>query len=181
VRQKGPQGWLAATVALLGIVALWGLRDYEHRRAVSAMQARTYQGADALHLSAYPNYWNPFRWYGVAESQDFFAQMVVNSTIPEVDPQGLMRIRYKPEETPVTLAAKNTFLGHVYLDWAKYPITETEELGTEGYVVHFRDLRYDYPGRGGRNPLGASVALDRNLHVIREYFGAPTSIAPHND
>jgi inner membrane protein len=181
VRQKGPQGRLAATLALLGIVAVWGLRDYEHCRAVNALEARTYHGSDALRFSAYPNYWNPFRWYGVVEAQDFFAQMVVDSTIPEVDPQSQMRIRYKPEETPITLAAKNTYLGHVYLDWAKYPITETETLGSEGYVVHFRDLRYDYPGRAGRSPLGASVELDRNLHVIREYFGTPTSAAPHND
>ncbi len=111
VRRKGPQGRLAATVALLGIVALWGVRDYEHRRAVSSMEARTYQGVDAIRLAAYPNYWNPFLWYGVVETQNFFAQVTVDSTIPEVDPQNQMRIRYKPEETPVTLAAKKTYLG----------------------------------------------------------------------
>ena len=33
---------------------------------------------------------------------------------PEVDPEGRMQIRYKPEETPVTLAAKKTYLGRVY-------------------------------------------------------------------
>ena len=38
VRRKGPQGSLAATVALLGVLALWGVRDYEHRRAVNALQ-----------------------------------------------------------------------------------------------------------------------------------------------
>jgi hypothetical protein len=67
----------------------------------------------------------------------------------------------------------------VYLDWARYPITETEELGTKGYIVHFRDLRYDYPGRTGRNPLGASVELDRDRHVVSEYFGTPSD-APRN-
>ena len=181
VRQKGPRGRIAATLALLGIVALWSLRDYEHRRAVNAMEARSYQGADAIRLSAYPNYWNPFRWYGVAETPNFFAQVLVDSTTPEVDPQSQMRIRYKPEETPVTLAAKKTNLGRVYLDWAQYPITETEQLASGGYIVHLRDLRYDYPGRVGRSPLGASVELDRELHEVREYFGTPTSVAPHND
>ena len=180
VRQKGPRGRLAATLALLGIVVLWGLRDYEHRRAVNAMEARTYQEADAIRLSAYPNYWNPLRWYGVAETPNFFAQVLVDSTIPEVDPQSQMRIRYKPEETPVTLAAKKTYLGRVYLDWAQYPITETEQLANGGYVVHLRDLRYDYPGRAGRSPLGASVELDRNLHEVQEYFGTPAN-APRND
>lgn len=180
VRQKGPRGRWAATLALLGIVVLWGIRDYEHRRAVTAMEAVTYQGSDALRLSAYPNYWNPFRWYGVAETPNFFAQVLVDSSIPEVDPQSQMRIRYKPEETPVTLAAKKTYLGRVYLDWAQYPITETEQLASGGYIVHLRDLRYDYPGRAGRSPLGASVELDRNLHEVREYFGSPAN-APHRD
>jgi inner membrane protein len=181
VRHKGPHGRLAATVALAGIVVLWAVRDYEHRRAVAAMEARNYQGVDVIRLSAFPYYWNPFRWYGVVETSGFFAQTLVDSTVPEVDPQGQMRVRYKPEETPATLAAKKTYLGRVYLDWAKYPITETEPLPDGGYIVHFRDLRYDYPGRIGRSPLGASVELDRDLHEVREYFGTPSSIAPHND
>lgn len=171
-RRKGPPGRFAAIVALTGIVVLWGLRDYEHRRAVAAMEARTYQGVDAVRLSAFPYYWNPFRWYGVVETPTFFAQMLVNSIGPEVDPDGRMRVRYKPEETPVTLAAKKSYLGRVYLDWAKYPIAETEQ-NEDGYIVHFRDLRYAYPGRVGRSPLGASVELDQSLRVIDEYFGAP--------
>lgn len=179
VRQKGPKGRVGATLALMGIVILWGVRDYEHRRAVTAMEARTYQGVDAIRLSAYPYYWDPFRWYGVVETPNFFAQVLVDSTKPDVDPQSQMRIRYKPEETPVTIAAKKTYLGSVYLDWAKYPITETEQLATGGYIVHLRDLRYDYPGRAGRSPLGASVELDRDLNEIREYFGSPAN-APHD-
>ena len=181
VRRQGPPGRIGATLALIGIVALWGLRDYEQRRAVSAMQARTFQGVDAIRLSAYPIYWNPFLWYGIAETPNFFAQSIVDSRTPDVDPQDRMRIRYKPEETPVTLAAKKSRLGQVYLDWARYPITETESLDDGGYIVHFRDLRYDYPGRVGRSPLGASVELDRNLQVVREYFGVRGGVAPHNN
>ena len=37
VRRKGPAGRLAAVVALLGVIAVWGVRDYEHRRAVNAL------------------------------------------------------------------------------------------------------------------------------------------------
>src|SRR6059058_1287123 len=32
-RSPVPRGRLAATVALIGIVLMWGVRDYEHRRA----------------------------------------------------------------------------------------------------------------------------------------------------
>jgi len=158
---------------LLGVVALWGVRDFQHRRAVNALEARTYESADPIRASAFPLWWSPFRWVGVVETRNFFATMMVDSTIPEVDPDGEMQILYKPEETPVTLAAKRSYLGRVYLDWAQYPVIETEPLasGEQGYIVRFKDLRFQQPGRPGRNVLSASVELDRNLQVVGEYFG----------
>ena len=172
VRRKGPQGRLAAALALLGVVALWGVRDYEHRRAVHALEARMYKGIDPIRVSAYPYWWNPFQWSGVIETSNFYADVLVDSISPEVDPDGRMQIHYKPEETPATLAAKRSYLGRVYLDWAKYPMTETEVFDSGGYVVRFRDLRFDYPGRGGRGVLEAGVELDRNLNVVSEGFGS---------
>ncbi|MGB0045548.1 MAG: metal-dependent hydrolase [Terriglobales bacterium] len=183
-RGKGkPAGRLAATIALVAVAAYWGLRDYEHRRAIAALQARSYQGADAIRVSAYPYWVNPFRWYGVVETPNSFATMDVdslnfNSMSPEVDPEGQMQIQYKPEETSITLAAKKTYLGRVYLSWAQYPVTETEELANHTsenaratYVVRFRDLRYDYPGHDARATLGARVVLTRDLQVVDESFG----------
>jgi len=169
-RHKGPPGRLAASLALLGVVALWTVRDYEHRRAVKALESRIYNGADPVRASAFPYWVNPFRWFGVVETQDFFATMLVDSSIPEADTEGRMRVRPKPEETPVTLAAKRSELGRVYLDWAKYPVTETEQTDT-GYIVRFRDFRFDYPDSSRRGVLTASVELDRNLNVVRESFG----------
>jgi inner membrane protein len=183
-----PRGRLAATLALLAVFACWGLRDFEHRRAVAALQSRNYQGVDALRVSAYPYWVNPFRWYGVVETPAFFATMDVDSLnfssmSPEVDPEAQMQIRYKPEETPVTLAAKKTYLGRVYLSWAQYPVTETEQLANDplandpignaraAYVVRFRDLRYDYPERNASALLGATVFLTRDLQVVEERFG----------
>jgi inner membrane protein len=179
---KGPRGRAAAILALSGIVMLWGVRDYEHRRAVNAMEARLYRNADPIRVSAYPSMWNVFRWNGVAETRNFFATMLVDSSIPDVDPDGRMRIYYKPEETPVTLAAKRSYLGRVYMDWAKYPFTETEQLQPpqQGYIVRFQDLRFAYPGRASRNPLGAGVVLDQNLKVVGEVFGFGGRHAPEN-
>ena len=71
----------------------------------------------------------------------------------------------------MTLAAKRSDLGRVYLDWAQYPVVETEQIES-GYIVRFQDLRYDYPGQTRRGVLGASVELDRNLNVVREGFGS---------
>ena len=172
-RRKGPQGRLAACVALLAVCACWGVRDYEHRRAIAALQSRIYNGVDPIRASAYPYWVNPFRWHGVVETPAFFAIANVDSLTPEVDAEGRIEIQYKPEETLVTLAAKKNYLGQVYLSWAQYPVTESEQLesGRAAYVVRFRDLRYAYPGLTGRATLGAMVFLDRNLQVVSEQFG----------
>jgi len=182
-----PAGRVAATLALLAVFAYWGLRHYEHRRALTALRSHNYQGVDAIRVSAYPYWVNPFRWYGVVETPAFFATMDVDSLAPEVDPDAQMQIHYKPEETPITLAAKKTYLGRVYLSWAQYPVTETEQLendpankgtvsnGRAAYAVRFRDLRYDYPGRNARVTLGATVFLTRDLEVVKETFGMRSS------
>ena len=93
-----------------------------------------------------------------------------------------LNIRYKPEETPITLAAKQSYLGRVYLDWAQYPITETEVLAPpeQGHIVYFQDLRFlQLPGlfsrRGTRRVLGAGVQLDRNLRPVADIFGSGKS------
>jgi inner membrane protein len=177
VRRKVPSGRWGATLALLGVIALWGVRDYEHRRAVNALEARTYEGADPIRASAFPLWWTPFRWVGVVGTRNLFAIMTVDSATPEVDPDGEMQVLYKPEETPATLAAKRSYLGRVYLDWAQYPITETEPLvsgdqgNIVGYIVRLKDLRFVQPGRAGRSVLSARVELDRNLNVVGENFG----------
>ena len=190
-RSHGPRGRVAATVALICVVLLWGLRDFEHRRAVNALAARTYESAEPLRASAYPALADPFHWYGVVETPAFFVLAPVNSLGPEVDPEGHLEIRYKPEETPLTLAAKKSYLGRVYLDWAKYPITETETLPPPGggYIVTFQDLRFvqlpSLLNRRGepRRALSAGVQLDQNLHIVGDIFGtgAKQALFPEPD
>ncbi len=83
-RQHGPRGRAAAIVALLAIVAIWGLRDYQHRRALTAMQSLLYHGAEPVRIAAYPYATNPFVWHGVVETSDFFEMMQVDSLSSEV-------------------------------------------------------------------------------------------------
>jgi inner membrane protein len=190
-RHHGPRGSIAATLALVLVVLVWGLRDFEHRRAVSALSARTYLGADPIRASAYPTVIDPFHWYGVVETPAFFVLAPVDSLGPEVDTEGRLDIRYKPEETPITLAAKKSYLGRVYLDWARYPITETETLQPpeEGYIVYFQDLRFvQLPSllsrrSGTRRALGAAVKLDKNLQPVADIFGSGKDqvVAPEPD
>ncbi len=174
-RRRLRRGRAGAIAALIGMVLVWGVRDYEHRRALAAMDSVMYQGSSAVRVGAYPYMLNPFRWYGVAETTNFFARVEVDSSTPEVDPQARALIRYKPEETPASLAAKQTYLGRVYLDWAMFPFTEVQQATTEqgGYTVRFFDLRYAYPELR-RAPLSATVYLNQQLRVVAEHFGMRT-------
>jgi inner membrane protein len=163
-RNKGPAGRAGAIVALICVVVLWGYRDFQHRRALDAMNSITYNGATATRMAAYPYPVNPYRWMGVVETSDFYQTFPVNSRGPEVDPRDEARTYYKPEETPATQAAKASYFGRVYLDWAVFPLVESQKLegDPKGYLVNFGDLRYGYPGR---TVLGGFVLLSPDLQV----------------
>jgi len=174
VRSRGPRGAGPAIFALVCVVILWGYRDFQHRRALNAMSAVTYNGAAATRLAAYPYMINPYRWHGVVETAGFFQTLPIDSAVPAVDTGNEARTYYKPEETPVTKAAKSSYFGRVYLDWAVFPLVETQVLEgeTKGYVADFKDLRYAYEGR---NILGGFVVLSPTLQAEEE---GPNSSRP---
>jgi inner membrane protein len=94
----------------------------------------------------------------------------VNSRTGEMDDSENGHTYYKPQETQVTLAAKRTRLGQVYLDWAAYPMIETIAEPDGRWEVRFYDLRYVFPGRSS-TVLGGYVLLDKNLQVIEQRMG----------
>lgn len=166
----------AAILALICVVAVILVRDFEHRRAVNALNARTYRGEDPLRVSAFPQPINPLSWNGVVETQDFFEMVPVDSGSGDVDPQSMAIVRFKPEETPVTLAAKKSRLGRVYLDWAGYPLVTVEKLEGERYQAQFEDLRFDSVEgvvHHQRPPLAGYVVLDPQLRVEEMFMGRP--------
>jgi inner membrane protein len=173
VRSRKPRGRVGAILALLAILLFWGFRDYQHRRAVEALRAGLYHGEAPVRVSAYPYYVNPFKWYAVVETDDFFIRTTVNSWTPQVDPDGWSQLRYKQDETPVTQAAAKSYLGRAYLDWAQYPVLEATPIPPpqRGYLVHFLDLRFMYPERSS-GALGADAYLDSSLRVQGMWFGS---------
>ncbi len=180
VRSKGPRGQAGAIFALVCLVFIWGVRDYQHRRAITAMNSFLYHGATPLRLAAYPYMINPFRWHGVVETADFFETVPVNSLSPDVDDsRGL--VFYKPPETDASRAAKSSYLGRVYLDWAAFPLVGVQKFEGEssGYLAEFKDLRYTFPDARGRTPLGGYVVLSPDLHVLDE--GMNSSRSPSVD
>ena len=166
----------AAIFALICMAMVILMRGIEHRRAVNALNARTYRGEDPLRVSAFPQPINPFSWNGVVETQDFFQMAPVDSGSGDIDPQDMAIMRFKPEETPVTLAAKKSRMGRVYLDWARYPLVTVEKLEGGRYQAQFEDLRFESAESVAqhRQPILAGyVVLDPQLRVEKMFTGKP--------
>ncbi len=179
-RSKGPRGRAGAIFALVCLVLVWGVRDYQHRRAVTAMNSFLYRGAAPLRVAAYPYMIDPFRWHGVVETSDFFETVPVNSLAPDVD-DSRGQVFYKPPETDASRAAKSSYFGQVYLDWAVFPYVEVEKFQgeTSGYLAEFKDLRYTFPESRGRRTLGGYVVLNPELRVLEQ--GMNSSRSPSVD
>lgn len=173
-RKEKFRGRWSAVFALIAICAIWWVRDYQHRKAVTLLASTDYRGEVVKTAAAMPYALNPFQWAGIVETQNLFAEVPIDSRNTGIDPLDRAKILYKPAETPVTLAAKRSRLGRVYLDWARFPLLESEPLEApdRGYIVQFRDLRFDYigvtiPGQPrGKPPLSADVVLDPKLRVV---------------
>jgi inner membrane protein len=180
-RSQGPRGRVGAIAALVCVVLIWGVRDNQHRRALTAMDSFLYHGAQPKRVAAYPYMINPLRWHGVVETADFFETTPVNSLGPDVDSEAGV-VFYKPPETDVALAAKKSYLGRVYLDWAVFPFVRQEKLeDPSGFLVEFQDLRYSYPSLtiAHRAPLGGFVLLSPDLRVLQQ--GMNSSKSPSVD
>jgi inner membrane protein len=178
IGSKKPQfrGRGAAIFALLCVAAVILVRGIEHRRAVTALNSRTYRNEEPVRASAFPQPINPFSWNGVVETQDFFYMAPVDSSSGEIDPQNIAVVRFKPEETPVTLAAKKSRLGQVYLDWARYPLVTTEKLEGGRYLVQFEDLRFESAESIAQHQgpiLAGYVVLDPQLRAEEMFTGRP--------
>ena len=167
--QPLPRGRAAATLALICVAGLYATRDYEHRQVVHALQMQSFDSAPPVRVSVYPYAISLTRWYAVIETRKSFVTSDVNSIGGRLNPAELMTIP-KPPETPATLAAKQSYFGRAYLDWAQYPLVTEETVG-EDVVVRLKDLRFDYPPMRGRAVLSGSVELDRNLHIVAERVG----------
>lgn len=173
--RKTVRGRGGAIFALVFFLALIYVRDFEHRKAVNILKSLTYRDEEPLRASAFPTLFNPFEWIGVVETRDFFTIGTANPHEGTFDTDEKQPPRYKPEETAVTLAAKKSRLGRVYLGWAQYPVVEAEHLaGSEGYRVRFVDWRFNRISPDRQSfPLAGYVVLDSKLNVVEMWVGGP--------
>ena len=169
-----PRGRLAAALALLCVAMLWAERSYTAGKIKHALHWQTFSSETPIRVSAYP-YWTPdsrglirLRWSAVVETQSAYINSEADPATGDLD-RSKLTFHPKQPDTPAILAAKHSYVGRVYLDWARYPLVTESSDDTES-VVTFWDLRFGYPATP-RTLLGASVTLDRNLHIIGEAMG----------
>ncbi len=162
------RGW--AIAALTGIVALWGLRALEHRKALQLAQSADYNNAPVLRVAANPYPINPFRWQTIAETPHTYQLATANTLNNTLDSNPQANTFYKPPTTLATLVAKRSWLGEVYLDWSRFPLVTDTGADPDGITtVTFRDLRFMYnttflPGREDP-PLSGAVYINDDRRI----------------
>lgn len=166
-----------AITALLAMVFLWLLRDFEHGKAMRIAEANEISGDTVLRVAANPYPVTPFTWQVVIETPGYFRLGVVNTLTERMTSDPSNDLVRKPPTTLSTLAAKRSWLGEVYLDWSRWPLVMEQGRdasaaapGDNETEVTMDDLRFRYPADflGGRMrvPLRGMVTLNGDHKVV---------------
>jgi len=174
------RGW--AIAALSFMVLWWGVRNAEHAHALELVKSGDYTKEPLIRAAAEPHMFSPFRWHVLMETRDYFQTAEVGTLGDRVDTDDDAEVLYKPPVTAAVAAAKQSYLGRVYLDWAQWPVVE--DRGTvpapgsdfppqpDWHTVEFEDLRFGYSpliGGAGRSsedpPLSGSVYVGRGREI----------------
>ena len=198
------RGW--AIAALLGVAALWTLRAVEHEHAVQLAMAQSLAAPvpvmssaqplppDALapaeptptylpaqRVLASPDPLNPFQWSAVTDFGPLYQLSEIDTRNRELTTGDTTYP--KPGRSAAVLAAEESQLGRVYMDWSPMPIVDVARADSElaaatsgdpgavgAVVVTFRDPRFmgGWMGDAARSALVGTVALDAAGHVARE-------------
>ncbi len=164
------RGW--AIFALLGMTVYGCWRWAEHAQALALVQNTSVASAPVSRVAAEPFPVNPWHWHAILETPAFYQTAEINTRTGAVDSDPQSDILYKPADTPALEAAKQTYLGRVYLDWGTWAVVRdlgqqpapgaappTLPPGRPWTTVEFTDLRFAYAFRGEQNtrpPSGLS-------------------------
>ena len=160
-------GATGAVFCLAAMVALWGTRDFAHRRALNILNSRTYSGEVAQRLGALPVALNPFSWVGVVETSTAFHVFALNALDPNGPPADEETFE-KPQPSPTLAAAMQTQSARVFLDFARFPWAQVDKTG-DNYRVSMEDLRFFHFSTQTRSFV-LEVELDKNLQTRSEAF-----------
>lgn len=181
------RGW--AIFALVGMVVVWCWRWSEQAQARASLENLQITSAPISRMALEPYPVNPYRWHVIMETPEYYQTAEVNTWTGDIDTDPRRNVIYKPEVTPAVEAAKQTYLGKVYLDWGTWAIVR--DLGQEPIpgvpppalmpgrtwtTVEFSDLRFAYSFLASRSaaraPLGGWVYIVDNRDEATEGMGS---------
>jgi len=185
VRAETFRGRRWAIAALAGIVLLWGLRAFEHQRALDLASQQMVEApvdpaaenssAKPVFLQpqrslASPDIINPFRWHAAIDFGPEIQLAEVDTAAGVFTPAN--GIFAKPAPSPELIAAQASPLGRAYMDWSAMPvldISKATEPGEPTFVM-FRDARFlsGFSFLSDRIPLTGIVELDSRRHVVSQ-------------
>jgi inner membrane protein len=164
------RGWAIFALFAMTVYGCW--RWAEHAQAMALLQNTAVAGVPVSRTAVQPYPVDPWRWHAILETPGFYQTAEVNTRTGAIDSDAQTDILYKPADTPAVEAAKQTWLGRVYLDWGTWavvrdvgeqpvPSADPPNLppGRTWTTVEFTDLRFAYAFRGGQNsrpPSGLS-------------------------
>ncbi len=188
------RGWAIFALACITTLCCWRWAEQAQARALLANTQVTSAPITRIALAPYPI--NPYRWHAILETHDYYQTAEIdtwNAGDPTAIASDLNADRiYKPTDTPAIEAAKQTYLGRVYLDWGTWAVVRdlgqqpiggiappTLPSGRAWTTVEFSDLRFDYPflpsqQRGRSAPLAGWVYIVDN----REEAGSALNGTP---
>lgn len=167
------RGW--AIFALIFGLLLGCWRWAEHDRALHLLAQQNYGDESVIKMCVNPYPGDPFRWFGVVETADFYQTIMLNTRTGDAStPQSEDRY-YKQPQTPAILSAERSYLGRVFLDWSQFPLVRQMQApastrnGLTYTRVQFRDMRFAYDVlflHGHRKtPLSGTVLIAPNGSV----------------
>lgn len=153
-RSRKPRGRGWAWTALILMALWWSLRNAEHAHAEALVRNGSYVSEPFLRVAAEPQVLSPFSWQVLLDMGDRYRIANVATLRDQVN-MHLLPV-YKPSPTPAIAAAKQSYLGRVYLDWSSWPVIQdmgdvpipgapAPPPGQRWHAIQFRDMRYDQP------------------------------------
>ncbi len=153
--------------SLIALLAIWGVRDLAHRRALGILDSHTYTGEVPKRFSALPTMGNPFDWVGVVETDSSFHVVSVDARDTGADPEELETFP-KPQPSEALAAAMKTPAGKTMLGFSRFPWAQVD-ASDEGYQVSICDLRFYNPAARSRG-FTLEMILDKNLRPLSQAF-----------
>jgi membrane-bound metal-dependent hydrolase YbcI (DUF457 family) len=139
-KSKGPQGKLAAALALAAVILYLGMRFVLHNSALATLESRTYRGESPRKAAAFSESNSPFPWHGIVETERALHDMELEvGPAASFDPDSAIT-SYKPEPSPALDAARDTPIARRFLQSARFPKATVEKTPDS-----FRVLLRDFP------------------------------------